>query len=304
MNLKLMEKCELCPRKCMVNRYKEVGFCGAAHVIKIARAALHFMEEPCISGKNGSGTVFFSGCNMKCCYCQNFTLSHENYGKDISENRLSEIFLELQEKGANNINLVTGVMYIPMIIKALDNVKHKLDIPVVYNCGGYECSETLKLLEGYVDIYLQDIKYFDDKLAIKYSNAPKYFENAISATEEMIRQTGSPLFYKREGESEKLLKKGVIIRHLVLPGGRKDSINILEEISKRFDKDSYLISLMSQYTPVYNAKKFKEINRRITSFEYNSVVEKAIELGIDMGYMQSRESVGSEYTPDFDLEGV
>lgn len=299
-----MEKCNLCPRKCNVNRSTTKGFCGVGDEIKIARVALHYMEEPCISGKNGSGTVFFSGCNLKCVFCQNYEISHENFGKVVTTNRLAEIFLELQEKGANNINIVTGTMYVPKIIEALDMVKGKLNIPIVYNCGGYEEVSTIKMLKGYVDIYLQDIKYYSNELAIKYSSAPNYFLDSKKATLEMINQVGQPAFYERENEPEKMLKSGVIIRHLVLPGGRKDSIKILEWLNYNVDKKSYLISIMSQYTPFYRSKEFKEINRLVTSFEYNSVVNKAIDLGIDMGYMQYRDSVGSKYTPKFNLEGV
>ena len=300
----LITNCNLCPRKCGADRTNGVGYCGSGSKVKIARAALHYMEEPCISGKNGSGTIFFSGCNLKCCFCQNYQLSHECFGKEISVDRLKNIFLELKEKGANNINLVTGTMYVPFIIKALDNLKYKLNIPIVYNCGGYESIETLKMLEGYVDIYLQDIKYYSDELSIKYSGADKYFKNASKAVAEMIRQTGSPVFYERESEPDKLLKSGVIIRHLVLPGGRKDSMKILKWISENLGRESYLISIMSQYTPFYKSKDFKEINRIVTSFEYDSVVEEALRLGIDNGYMQNRGSARREYTPDFDLEGV
>ena len=307
MREKMNEKisnCMLCPRKCGVDRNHFQGFCKVDSEIRVARAALHYMEEPCISGKNGSGTVFFSGCNLKCCFCQNYQLSHENFGRNISVERLGKIFLELQMKGANNINLVTGTMYVPMIIEALDIVKDKINIPIVYNCGGYENMETIKMLEGYVDIYLQDMKYYDNELAIKYSNAPQYFEYASIATKEMIRQRGKPIFYDKKGEPDKMMKSGVIIRHLVLPGGRKDSMKILEWMHENLEKGSYLISLMSQYTPFYKSKEFKEINRLVTSFEYDSVVNKALELSIDEGYMQNKSSANDEYIPDFNLEGV
>lgn len=296
--------CELCPRKCRVDREKQLGFCSAGNKIKIARAALHYMEEPCISGEKGSGTIFFSGCNMKCCYCQNYQVSHEVFGKEISVERLSDIFLELQQKGANNINLVTGVMYVPWIIKALDMVKNRLDIPVVYNCGGYECVETIRMLSGYVDIYLQDIKYYSDEMAVKYSQAKQYFQYASESTSAMIEQVGKPLFYQKSGEKNEMLKKGVIIRHMVLPGGRKDSMWILKWLSENISSEDYLISLMSQYTPMGNSRDYKEMNRLVTSFEYNSVVDEALRLGIDMGYMQQKDSASSEYTPDFNLEGV
>lgn len=299
-----MDKCTLCPRKCGIDRTKELGFCGIGDKIKIARAALHYMEEPCISGENGSGTIFFSGCNMKCCFCQNYKVSHEMFGKEVSVERLSEIFLELQDKGANNINLVTGVMYVPFILKALDKVKHKLIIPVVYNCGGYENVDTIHMLEGYVDIYLQDIKYYGDELAIKYSKAKNYFHYASTSTLAMIEQVGKPLFYKNDNEKNEMLKRGVIIRHMVLPGGRKDSMKILHWLSENIKSGNYLISLMSQYTPMGKSADYHEINRRVMSFEYDSVVEEALKLGINMGYMQQKSSATSEYTPDFNLEGI
>lgn len=302
----MLKNCTLCPRNCGINRYINKGFCGADNNIKVARAALHFMEEPCISGKNGSGTIFFSSCNMKCCYCQNYVISHENFGKNITEKQLSEIMLNLQNQGANNINLVTGVMFVPQIINALDLIKDKLEIPVVYNSSGYENVETIKMLEGYVEIYLVDIKYYSDEMAVKYSNAPKYFENCIAAVEEMIKQAGQPIFYDNKcfDDDEALLKSGTIIRHLVLPGGRKDSIEILRSIAEKFNKNEYILSLMSQFTPHYNCDKFKEINRKVTGFEYDSVVNEALKLGLDNTYIQDRSSVGEEYTPPFDLEGV
>lgn len=296
--------CVLCPRKCNVDRKNNLGYCGVNNDIKVARAALHYMEEPCISGKNGSGTIFFSGCNLRCCFCQNYSISHKNFGKVITEDRLGDIILELQEQGANNINFVTGTMYVNSIINVLDNIKHKLQIPVVYNCGGYESTQTIKMLKGYVDIYLQDIKYYNDELAVKYSGAYEYFKYASGSVAEMINQVGKPVFYNVEGETDKMLKSGVIIRHLVIPGARKDSINILKWISNNLEKDSYLISLMSQYTPAYKSSDFKEINRLVTTFEYDSVVNEALKLGIDNGYMQNRSSTGKEYTPDFDLSGV
>lgn len=299
----MLENCELCPRKCGINRYKQRGFCGANSDIKIARADLHFMEEPCISGKNGSGTIFFSGCNLKCCYCQNYLISHQNCGKIITEEELANIMLDLEFRGAHNINLVTGVMFVPQIINALKRIKNRLKIPVVYNTSGYESVDTIKMLEGYIDIYLADIKYFDDKIALKYSKVDKYFKNCIKAVTEMLKQTGTPVFYGNKcfDDEEAILKKGVIIRHLIIPGSRKDSINILNEIYKRFDKEEYILSLMSQFTPYYKCDEYKEINRKLTGFEYDSVVNEAIRLGLDNTYIQDRSSVGKEYTPEFDL---
>lgn len=295
--------CTICPRNCRINRNNSFGFCQGGNKVKIARAALHYMEEPCISGKNGSGTIFFSGCNLKCCYCQNFNISHNNYGKEVTIDRLSDIYLELQEKGANNINLVTPTSYVPMIIKSLDKIKNKLVIPIVYNCGGYEKPELIKSLKGYIDIYLQDIKYYSSELSYKYSYAKDYFKFACRSTKEMIKQVGSIEYYNKQGEENLLLKKGVIIRHLVLPGARQDSMKIIKWISENLEKDKYLISIMSQYSPCYKSCDYAEINRKVTTFEYNSVIDEAIRLGVECGYMQDKKSASLEYTPDFNLEG-
>lgn len=306
----LLKECTLCPRRCKINRYEKAGFCGDDDNIKVARAALHYMEEPCISGNknadNGSGTIFFSGCNLKCCYCQNYRISHEHFGKIITENELAKIMLNLQKKGANNINLVTAVMYVPQIIKALNLIKSELKIPVVYNSSGYESIETIRLLRDYVDIYLVDIKYYSEEMAMKYSNAPRYFEYAFKAVREMISQTGKPVYYDNKcfDDEDALLKSGVIIRHLVLPGGRKDSIEILKRLAKEFNKEDYILSLMSQFTPYYKCSEYKEINRKLTGFEYDSVVSEALKQGLDNTYIQERSSVGEEYTPPFNLEGV
>lgn len=293
--------CTLCPRMCGADRHTGTGFCGLGDSLKIARAALHQWEEPCISGKNGSGTVFFSGCTLKCVYCQNYSLSHENFGKEISVLRLSEIFLELQEKGAHNINLVTATQYLPSVLPALDKVKNRLKIPVIYNCGGYERTDTLKELEGYIDIYLPDLKYYDNRLSEKYSGASDYFEKASNAVKEMIRQTGG-LTWNREDPG--LLSKGVIIRHMVLPGAKEDSIRLLRWIQDSLPKDSFLVSIMSQYTPFYQSARFPEINRRITTYEYEKVLDTALELGLTSGYRQQKSSAKEEYTPPFDLSGV
>lgn len=287
--------CNLCPRQCNADRANSVGFCGMGDKIKAARAMLHHWEEPCISGSNGSGAVFFSGCVLRCCYCQNYKISAGGEGKEITTDRLAEIFMELKEQGAHNINLVNPTHFVPQIIKAIDTVKDELDIPVVYNTGGYERVETLKMLEGYVDIYLPDVKYYSEEAA-KLSAAPHYFETAMAAVEEMLRQTGKPVF---EGE---LLKKGTVVRHLVLPNYYKDSIEVIRRIGERFGKD-ILFSLMSQYTPFYKAKDDKKMNRRITTFEYNKVLDAVIDSGL-VGFMQERSSAKEEYTPDFDLMGI
>lgn len=294
--------CELCPRRCGVDRAAVLGFCRCGTRPRIARAALHHWEEPCISGVRGSGTVFFSGCTLKCCFCQNHTISSGGFGKDITPRRLADIFLELEEKGAHNINLVTPTQYLPSILTALDLVRHRLSIPIVWNTGGYERTETLEQLKGYVDIYLPDLKYYSSELSGKYSCAPDYFSFASRAVEAMIRQTGTPVFAEEDGCS--LMKKGVIIRHMVLPGQKEDSKKILSWMKEHLPEGSFLLSLLSQYTPFYRSAQFPEISRRITTYEYNQVLDFAIELGLTAGFMQEKSSAKEEYTPPFDLEGV
>ncbi len=290
----MMHQCTLCPRNCKIDRTKTDGFCGATDKIKLARAGLHFWEEPCISGIFGSGTVFFSGCNLKCVYCQNKEISKNNFGKEISVNRLAEIFLELQQQKAHNINLVTPTHFVPQIIEALKIAK--LNIPVVYNTGGYETVETIKMLKGYVDIYLTDVKYFSEINAVKYSNAPNYFENAVNALAEMISQQPSASF---DGD---IMKSGVIVRHLILPSNKNDTINILKALKDKFGTDKFLLSLMSQYTP-YEKYDNPELNRKITSLEYKHCINEALNLGFN-GFMQEKSSAKQEYTPPFDLSGI
>ncbi len=290
----MMHQCTLCPRNCKIDRTKTPGFCGATSTVKLARAGLHFWEEPCISGTKGSGTVFFSGCNLKCVYCQNKEISKNNFGKEISVNRLAEIFLELQEQKAHNINLVTPTHFVPQIIEALKIAK--LNIPVVYNTGGYEAVETIKMLKGYVDIYLTDVKYFSEINAVKYSSAPNYFKNAVNALAEMIGQQPSAIF---DGD---IMKSGVIVRHLILPSNKNDTINILKALKDKFGTDKFLLSLMSQYTP-YEKYDTPELNRKITSLEYKQCVNEALNLGFN-GFMQEKSSAKQEYTPPFDLSGI
>ena len=294
-----MQNCRLCPRNCGVNREKALGFCKEKNVLRAARAALHDWEEPCISGTQGSGTVFFSGCTLKCCFCQNHEISQGDIGKEISIVKLTDIFLSLQEQGAHNINLVTPTQFLPWILPALKAAHPLLHIPVVYNCGGYEKPEIICLLKDYVDIYLPDFKYYDSGLSLRYSGAKDYFQAASKAIPAMIEQTGPPVF-----DSQGLLKKGVIIRHMVLPGCRKDSSAILNWLCHNLPKDSFLLSLLSQYTPFYKSNLYPEINRRITSYEYNKVLEEAIDLGLTNGFMQEKSSAKEEYTPPFDLEGL
>lgn len=294
-----MTDCRLCPRNCKVNRKERTGFCGEKDGIRCARAALHHWEEPCISGTRGSGAVFFSGCSLKCCYCQNYQISQEGLGKEISPEKLARIFLDLQEQGAHNINLVTGTHFLPGILTALDLARPKLSIPVVYNCGGYEKPEVIRLLDGYVDIYLPDLKYFDPELSARYSGARDYFAQASQAVSAMISQTGSPVF-----DEDGIMQKGVIIRHMVLPGSRKDSISILHWIRENLPEEGFLLSLLSQYTPFYKSREYPQINRRLTTYEYDKVLEEAISLGLTRGFMQEKSSAKEEYTPPFDLEGL
>ncbi len=299
-NILNMENCNLCPRECEVNRIVgQKGFCMSGYLPKAALASVHQWEEPPISGTKGSGTVFFSGCSLKCVFCQNYTISAENTGKEITAQRLAEIFIEQQNRDVHNINLVSAGHFLPAVKKALILAKENdLTIPVVYNSSGYEKAEALKELDGLIDVYLPDIKYFSSELSKKYSQAENYFEVASKAVEEMYRQVG-----KYEFDENGIMTKGVIIRHLVLPSCRKDSKEILKFIKEKFGDNVY-ISLLSQYTPMYRAKEFKEINRRITTFEYEDVIDYFFEIGLKNGYMQKRTSATSAYTPIFDLKGI
>lgn len=296
-----MEKCELCPRKCGVDRSVSRGYCGMGDQLAAAKSMLHYWEEPCISGERGSGAVFFSGCVLKCAFCQNYDISAEQKGKIISSERLAEIFLELQRKGAHNINLVNPTHFVPQIIAALQTAKERgLSLPIVYNSGGYERVETLRMSDGIVDIYLPDVKYFDNNLAKMLSDAPDYFETAMSAAAEMVRQTGKPQF-----DANGIMRRGTIVRHLVLPGQYKDSIEIIKRVGKRFGGD-IMFSLMSQYTPfgkVKTDKRFEKFNRRITTFEYRKALDAVYEAGLN-GYMQEKSSAKEEYTPEFDFSGL
>lgn len=287
-----IRKCLLCPRRCGVDRSKNRGFCGETEKVRIANYQLHFWEEPVVSGKNGSGTVFFSGCVLKCVFCQNYEISAQNKGYEVSVQRLGEIFLELQEKNAHNINLVNPTHFVPQIIDALDLVKGKLEIPVVYNSGGYERAETIESLKGYVDIFLPDIKYFSADLSGKYSKAEDYFENAFCAVKKMVEITGKPKI------ENGIIKKGTIVRHLVLPNCRKDSLEIIRRLGEFFKSDEILISLMSQYVPMYKAADIKELNRKTSTFEYESVVNEAAKYGWD-GFVQERSSASESFVPPF-----
>lgn len=289
-------QCDICPRECGTDREKETGFCGMPDNFVIARAALHFWEEPFISGKEGSGTVFFSGCNLRCAYCQNHHISTDRFGKEISDKRLMEIFDSLIEQGANNINLVTPTHYAHRLEKVLS--EYKSPVPVVYNCGGYEKVETLKRLEGLIDIYLPDLKYIDSERAAMYSKAPDYFVYASKAVSEMVRQTGSAEF-----DSRGMMKKGTVIRHLVLPKNTNHSIRIIDWLKENMPHDIY-ISMMSQFTPVIHSDRFSELNRKITQREYDKVVEYLIDSGFENCFIQTGEAAKESFIPDFDLTGI
>ncbi len=296
-------KCDLCPRKCLVDRKKgEKGICGQTENLKVARAALHFWEEPCISGDAGSGAVFFSGCPLHCVFCQNENIANGTVGKEISVERLAEIFLELQEKGANNINLVTPGHFVPQITKALDLAKQEgLKLPIVYNTSSYETVETIKRLEGYVDIYLPDFKYMSPGLSKKYSHAPDYAEVAKAAIAEMVRQTGKAVFVN--GDEDNLILRGTIVRHLTLPGCMEDSMQILKYLHETYG-DTIYISIMNQFTPLSNLEKYPELNRKITDEEYETLVDYAIDIGIENGFIQEGDTAEESFIPAFDCEGV
>ena len=296
----ILKKCTLCPRECGINRYEKPGFCLADNKIRVARADLHMWEEPPISGEKGSGTVFFSGCNLRCVFCQNYDISRENFGKEISVERLAEIFIELQGKGANNINLVTPTHFIDGIVKAL-NLSHKmgLKLPIVYNTSSYEKVESLKKLDGIVDIYLPDFKYMDSALSARYSNAENYSEVAKKAIAEMVRQVGGPQF----DEKTDLMTKGVIVRHLVLPGQTADSKKIIKYLYDTYGDDIF-ISIMRQYTPFGKLEDYPEINRKITDEEYDEVVDFAVDIGVENGFLQDEEAASESFIPKFNLKGV
>ena len=296
----LYKNCRLCPRECGVDRTAgKTGFCGMTSDVMAARAALHFWEEPCISGTEGSGAVFFSGCTLRCVFCQNHEIAAGAVGKPVTEERLSQIFLELQEKGANNINLVTATQFLLTVIPALRRAKESgLAIPIVYNTGGYEKVETLRLLEGLVDIWLPDCKYRSTELAARYSRAADYPETVKLALAEMVRQTGEPVFDRRG-----MMKKGVIVRHLVLPGCVSDSKDVLEYLWDTFGNRIY-VSIMSQYTPLPHVAAYPEINRKVTDEEYEEIVDYARFLGMSQVYIQEGGCVGESFIPAFDYEGI
>ena len=289
-----MAECTLCPRRCKVDRREKTGFCGMGEMPRVARAALHFWEEPCISGTRGSGAVFFSGCTLRCAYCQNYEISHLGQGKEITVQRLADIFRALEDQGAHNVNLVTGTPFVPSILKALE--MYRPGIPIVWNSGGYETVETLKMLEGAVDIYLPDLKHVSPRLSKLCAGALDYFEIASAALQEMCRQTGSAVY-----DAEGMMKKGVIVRHLILPGCTGDSKKALDFIAEKLPPGTP-VSLMRQYTPSRYCA-IQGLDRRVTDQEYERVLAHYEALGLT-GYTQEKESADSAYTPPFDLTGV
>lgn len=296
-----MSECRLCPRLCGVNRLAgEYGYCGQTAQLTAARAALHMWEEPCISGTGGSGAVFFSGCNMRCVYCQNHSIALGKAGFPITIQHLSEIFMALQEKGAHNINLVTPTHFIPQLREALLlSRQNGLKLPVVYNTGGYELPASLRMLEGLVDVYLPDMKYHSPRLGEAYSHAPDYFETACAALAEMYRQTGAPSFDETTG----LIKGGVIVRHLILPGQTGDSKRIIRYLHEHYGNTIY-ISIMNQYTPLPHVAPYPELNRKVTQEEYDRVISFALKVGVENGYYQEGGTAKESFIPDFDGEGL
>ncbi len=296
--MNLLKKCTLCPRMCKVNRYQQLGFCQCDNNIRLALAKLFFYEEPPISGTKGSGAIFFSGCNLKCVFCQNMEISSFNKGQKITIKRLAEIMIELQNKGAHNINLVTPTMYIPGIIKAIKKAKkYGLAIPIIYNSSGYENAQSIKLLDGLIDVYLPDFKYFSNDYAIKYSKANNYVENAMLAIKEMVRQTG-PCKFNKQG----LITKGVIVRHLMLPGLKEDTKKILDYLYRTYHDNIY-ISIMNQYTP-NKYVKYDELKHPLKESDYDEIIDYALDLGISNAFCQVGGTVSESFVPEFNFEGV
>lgn len=293
--MNILEECKICPHECRVNRLNgNIGRCKSTDKIKIALVSLHQYEEPCISGKNGSGTIFFSNCNLSCKYCQNYEISQEGKGFEISIEELAKIMLKQQSKGAHNINLVTPTMYAVQIIDAIKIAKgNGLNIPILYNTNGYESVETIKMLNGYIDVYMPDLKYYSDDIAKKYSNVDKYFMVATKAIKEMISQVGYPIF-----DEEGMIKKGVIIRHLVLPNYMQNTKNILKWIKENLS-DRVYVSVMAQYFPTYKAKEDLLLNRKINKKEYKQIETFLYTLDLKNGYMQELGEHEEEYVPDF-----
>ena len=296
----LMESCTICPRECKVNRsLAQVGLCGMSDKIVVARIAPHYFEEPPISGVNGSGAIFFSGCNLKCIFCQNYNISTKNFGKEITVFELANKMIELQNLGVHNINLVTPTHFIPQIAQAIKIAKENgLVIPIVYNTSSYEKVSSLKLLDGLIDIYLPDLKYYDDWYSIKYSKAPIYFNIAIDAIEEMYRQVGN-VVYDKNG----IMKKGIIVRHLMLPGRGDDSKKIIEYLHLTYGNNIF-ISIMNQYTPLKQVKEIDELNKKVSDEEYSNLINYACDIGVENAFIQEGDTCSESFIPEFDLTGV
>lgn len=289
----------MCHRNCYVDRYHEKGVCGASNKIKIARASLHYWEEPCISGKYGSGAIFFSNCNLKCIFCQNKKISTNGWGKEISISRFSDICLELQEKNAHNINLVTPTHYVPSIISGIKKARKKgLTIPIVYNTSSYENIETIDSLKGIVDVYLPDLKYYDEEIGRKYSSVNNYFAIASENIDKMYEQVGKPIF-----DDNGMMVKGLIVRVLLLPGHLDDAKKIIKYLYEKY-KDNIYISIMNQYTPLYKIEKYDNLNRKVTEEEYDELINYACDLGIINAFIQEGETQSDSFIPDFNMDGV
>ncbi len=286
--------CRLCPRECSVSREEKRGFCREGTSARIARADLHMWEEPCISGTGGSGAVFFSGCTLGCVFCQNHEISHKGKGAEISDDELCDIFLRLEDKGAENINLVNPTHFTDNITRALDKARHRLKIPVVWNSGGYESTETIRRLSGYVDVFLPDFKFASSELSLRYAGVRDYCERALAAILQMKENVGYPVF-----DSRGMMVRGFLIRHLVLPSGMRDSMRILELVADSFDRDRVHVSIMCQFFPAHRASEFPELSRKLTTLEYQRVLEHAESLGLVHGYRQLRESASGGFVPEF-----
>ena len=298
----LLSNCQLCPCSCGVNRYEKLGACGGGALVRVAKVSLHPWEEPAIAGPEtgkGAGTVFFSGCNLRCVFCQNYEISHYEKGREVTSEELGEIFLHQQAQGAATLDLVTPTHYVPQIIQALAYAKKRgFSLPVVYNSSGYESVSTIELLGGLVDVYLPDLKYYASELSRAYSQAQDYFPVAAKAIKAMVQQVGRPVL-----DAQGIMTKGVLVRHMVLPGARHDSMKLLDWLWQNFGHDIYL-SLMSQYTPMYKAGEYKALKRRLTTFEYQSVIDYARELGVTQCFIQQRSSATKAYVPNWQDDGL
>ena len=289
-----LKNCHLCPKNCGVNRYKKLGFCRSSADLFVSYYSLHMWEEPIISGNHGSGTIFFSNCNLKCIFCQNRKISNDGYGKKISLDRLSKIMLELQDKGAHNINLVTPTHYAPLIKYSINMIKDKIHIPVVYNTSSYENVGTIRMMKDIVNIYLADFKYFDNELGKKYSNCDNYRECAIKSIDEMYKQVGKFII------KDDLMVSGLIVRVLVLPGHIDDSKKIIKYLYDKY-KDNIIISIMNQYTPLFHIEKYKNLNRKVNDSEYDEIINYACDLGVKQAFIQEGNTQEESFIPDFDI---